>query len=66
MLNQDADMEIQSLKENVGHEKEKYQELETEMNEFKAFCTCHQRSNGCDISNQVYADFGDCGFHSSQ
>lgn len=33
-------MEIQSLRESIGYERKKYLELETEMNEFKASCTC--------------------------
>ncbi|XP_028766248.1 kinesin-like protein KIN-6 isoform X2 [Neltuma alba] len=48
-----AEMEILSLRASVGHEKEKYQELETEMNEFKAFCTCRRGSKGCNIYNQT-------------
>lgn len=33
-------MEIGSLKESVGYEKKKYLELETQLNEFMACCTC--------------------------
>ncbi|KAK7409908.1 hypothetical protein VNO78_00302 [Psophocarpus tetragonolobus] len=35
-----AEMEIESLKESIGYEKEKYLELETQLNKFKACCTC--------------------------
>ncbi|KAI9113139.1 hypothetical protein K1719_015664 [Acacia pycnantha] len=52
----DAEMEIKSLRESVGHEKEKYQVLETEMNEFKAFCTCCKGREGCNIYNQEVFD----------
>ncbi|KAK4276501.1 hypothetical protein QN277_014642 [Acacia crassicarpa] len=52
----DAEMEIKSLRESVGHEKEKYLVLETEMNEFKAFCTCHKGREGCRIYNQEAFD----------
>ncbi|XP_054799784.1 kinesin-like protein KIN-6 isoform X2 [Prosopis cineraria] len=51
-----AEMEIQNLRESIGHEKEKYQELETEINEFKAFCTCRQGSKGCNAYNQETFD----------
>ncbi|XP_020236012.1 kinesin-like protein KIN-6 isoform X1 [Cajanus cajan] len=35
-----AEIEIESLKESIGYEKKKYLELETQLNEFKACCTC--------------------------
>ncbi|ESW07994.1 hypothetical protein PHAVU_009G009500 [Phaseolus vulgaris] len=35
-----AEMEIESLKESIGNEKTKYLEIETQLNEFKACCTC--------------------------
>nr|XP_007135996.1 hypothetical protein PHAVU_009G009500g [Phaseolus vulgaris]ESW07990.1 hypothetical protein PHAVU_009G009500g [Phaseolus vulgaris] len=35
-----AEMEIESLKESIGNEKTKYLEIETQLNEFKARCTC--------------------------
>lgn len=38
--NQVAELEIQSLKESIGDEKKKSLELETQLNEFKACCTC--------------------------
>lgn len=33
-------MEIQSLKNNIEYEKKKNMDLEAEMNEYKASCTC--------------------------
>jgi len=38
--NQVAEMEIESHKVSIGIEKTKYLEIETQLNEFKAFCTC--------------------------
>ncbi|CAJ1973202.1 unnamed protein product [Sphenostylis stenocarpa] len=35
-----AEIEIESLKENIGNEKKKYLELETQLNELKADCIC--------------------------
>ncbi|KAL2346236.1 hypothetical protein Fmac_000236 [Flemingia macrophylla] len=35
-----AEIEIESLKGSIGYEKKKCLELETQLNEFKAFCTC--------------------------
>ncbi|TKY75259.1 Kinesin protein KIF18A [Spatholobus suberectus] len=35
-----AEMQIESLKESIGYEKKKCLELETQLNEFKARCTC--------------------------
>ncbi|KAK7352235.1 hypothetical protein VNO80_17654 [Phaseolus coccineus] len=35
-----AEMEMESLKESIGNEKTKYLEIETQLNEFKACCTC--------------------------
>lgn len=38
-------MEIESLKESIVNEKTKYWEIETQLNDFKANCTCCKVGN---------------------
>ncbi|KEH36252.1 kinesin-like protein KIN-6 isoform X2 [Medicago truncatula] len=40
-----AEREILSLKESIGHEKEKNLELDMQLNEFRAACTCYKGRN---------------------
>ncbi|WVZ18199.1 hypothetical protein V8G54_005521 [Vigna mungo] len=40
-----AEMEIESLKESIVNEKTKYWEIETQLNDFKANCTCCKVGN---------------------
>jgi len=51
--NQVAEMEIENLKESIANEKTKYSEIETQLNEFKANCTC------CKVDN-IKSDPEDC------
>ncbi|XP_027902106.1 kinesin-like protein KIN-6 [Vigna unguiculata] len=48
-----AEMEIENLKESIANEKTKYSEIETQLNEFKANCTC------CKVDN-IKSDPEDC------